>query len=108
MSLHPSHPVSGQASLRHGVKTRDLCYGAAKRRLAGALFSSCRTGLVIAGLSANLPRIGGEEGQMSTYHNWVPSWLARIACRVVGKRSAVPKAVQQPAALDPARIEEKS
>jgi hypothetical protein len=45
---------------------------------------------------------------MSTYQNWVPSWLDRIACRVVGKRSAVPKAVQQPADLDQALIEELS
>lgn len=45
---------------------------------------------------------------MSTYHNWVPSWLDRIACRMVAKRSAVPKAAQQPTDLDPARIEEKS
>jgi hypothetical protein len=44
---------------------------------------------------------------MSTYHNWVPSWLDRIACRMVAKRSAAPKAVQQPTDLDPARIEEK-
>jgi hypothetical protein len=45
---------------------------------------------------------------MSTHQNWVPRWLDRIACRMVGKRSAVPKAVQQPADPDPARIEEKS
>jgi hypothetical protein len=62
---------------------------------------------VIAGPSANLPRIGGEEGQMSRYQNWVPSWLDRIACRMVGKWSAAPKA-EQSADLDPARIEETS
>jgi hypothetical protein len=45
---------------------------------------------------------------MLTHQNWVPNWLGRIACRMVGKRSAAPKAVQQPADLDPARIEEKS
>src|ERR1700688_2403033 len=81
---------------------------ATRRRLTGAPPSPCRTGLVIAGPPANLPRIGGEEGQMSTYQNWVPNWLDRIACRMVGKRSAALKAVQQPADLDPARIEEKS
>ena len=44
---------------------------------------------------------------MSTYHNWMPSWLDRIACRMVGRWSAAPKA-EQPADLDPARFAEKS
>ena len=62
MPLHPSHPVPGQASLRHGVKTRDLCYGVAKRRLADAPFSSCRTGLAIAGPSAKPAENRRREG----------------------------------------------
>jgi hypothetical protein len=45
---------------------------------------------------------------MLTYQNWVPNWLDRIACRVVGNRSAAPKAVEQPADHDAALIEEKS
>jgi len=45
---------------------------------------------------------------MSTYQNWVPNWINLIACRMVGKRSAAPKAVQQPTDLDPALIEERS
>ena len=81
---------------------------AAKRRQAGAPFSPSCTGVVIAGPSTNLPGIGGEEGQMLTYHNWVPSWLDQIACRMIGKLSAVPNVVHQPTDLAPAWIEEKS
>jgi len=44
---------------------------------------------------------------MSTYHNWVPSWRDRIACRMFGRWNSASKA-EQPADLGPARIEEKS